>query len=963
VFSSETIEQLFARFLAEGDEGALEQLLRRCSPALRRLARRHGARGDDADDLVQETLVAAIQRADRYDPTRPLLPWLKGILALKAARLARDELRRRRLYESMRGAEDGAGTTVDVVAGRELDGDLDAAIAALPARYREPLRQHLLGGQSPVDIAQALGMERATVRVWLHRGLANLRAHLGRWVTVLLALLLPRRAAAAGRVGAVVSIAGTVLGIVLAGIGFGAWWWLESVDDAPAGGAVPIVASPALDDVRDGALPAPRRAIAAAEVVRWRVRDARGAGLSAVGVVFGPACSRDPVLHRLSVVTDADGFVDCDLAAWSGLAVRLDTDRGVGVELPAERARRGGELVVPDGVDVVGRVVDARGLPVADAQVWLSSNADGPWRGTDVTRSGADGAFALGEVPVGAFVAARHPRLARSDVVRVGADGASLELRLGEAGGAVGVRVVDAQGAPVVGARVFVGEAMDAAPLWLAQGAASWRPPPFELRSGVDGCVRGGALEMGRHPVFVRAAGFAPAVGVADVRDGDVQVEVGLVASGRIEGRVVDGGGRGVAATVVLRSAVPHAAIDAQADGDGRFVFECVPRGVQQVAARAEGFVPGVVDVEVRDAVAPVVLALSGARRLSGCVLDAAGVGVAGARAKLTWAGASALAVPEMPAQCAADGSFLMWGMRSGQPSLDVQLPGEPLWRRVDRWATWAGDDVRVQLPADCAARSWLSGVWRDAAQRPLAAARVFVCRDGVQWAEIGRTDADGRFRVGPLPAAVYDVFAETTRVDVPTVHVRGVTLGAGEERVVEYEAPASGLLDLEVTRADGGPVGDLTITLVAEGVHRRCAVWSVARVRQVLLPGEYRVYVMGGRVRWVDGAKVKVVGGVETRLALALQPAARQSLWLRGLPAGVLGAGLVVSVRRIANGEEIGVYTLGAQAPDRLAAVLAVGEYELVAEDDAGARWGGMFVVKSAEPAWEAVEVWLARR
>ena len=194
---SPPLEQLYRHFLATGDEAALEQCMRRAGPTLRRLARRLGASSDDADDLVQETFVAAIQGADRYDTARPLLPWLKGILTFRAARLARDEVRRRDHYRrSQELREDHSEDPAAFAA--ELDADVRAAIDDLPERYREPLARYLLAQQSPLEIAQRLGVERATVRTQLHRGLQRLREALRRWALLLLLTLFGRPARAAG---------------------------------------------------------------------------------------------------------------------------------------------------------------------------------------------------------------------------------------------------------------------------------------------------------------------------------------------------------------------------------------------------------------------------------------------------------------------------------------------------------------------------------------------------------------------------------------------------------------------------------------------------------------------------------------------------------------------------------------------------------------------------------------------
>ncbi len=90
----ELLETQYQRYVDEGDAVALERLVIRCRPVLLRLARRLGHVPEDSEDLVQETLITAFERAHRYDRSRPLLPWLKGILTHRAATLARSSRRR-----------------------------------------------------------------------------------------------------------------------------------------------------------------------------------------------------------------------------------------------------------------------------------------------------------------------------------------------------------------------------------------------------------------------------------------------------------------------------------------------------------------------------------------------------------------------------------------------------------------------------------------------------------------------------------------------------------------------------------------------------------------------------------------------------------------------------------------------------------------------------------------------------
>jgi RNA polymerase sigma-70 factor (ECF subfamily) len=84
----------------DGNAAAHRELLNRLSRHLRayyksRLARL-GQNGTDAEDLVQETLMAIHTRRDTYDVAEPLTPWIHAIARYKLI----DHLRRLRLSVS-----------------------------------------------------------------------------------------------------------------------------------------------------------------------------------------------------------------------------------------------------------------------------------------------------------------------------------------------------------------------------------------------------------------------------------------------------------------------------------------------------------------------------------------------------------------------------------------------------------------------------------------------------------------------------------------------------------------------------------------------------------------------------------------------------------------------------------------------------------------------------------------------
>ena len=77
-----SIETLFDRFRCQADGKALAQVFDRTAPELGRVASYlAGGDLDRAGDLLQQTWLTAITRAANWDQSRPLLPWLLGVLA------------------------------------------------------------------------------------------------------------------------------------------------------------------------------------------------------------------------------------------------------------------------------------------------------------------------------------------------------------------------------------------------------------------------------------------------------------------------------------------------------------------------------------------------------------------------------------------------------------------------------------------------------------------------------------------------------------------------------------------------------------------------------------------------------------------------------------------------------------------------------------------------------------------
>jgi RNA polymerase sigma factor (sigma-70 family) len=143
-------------------EARFEALFRAHLPRVRAYVARRVA--DGVEDAVAETFTVAWRRLDDV-PADPL-PWLLGVARRVLANQHRSARRRQSLVERLRGAPP------EVVIAAEDDPRADAvraALAALRERDREILLLVECDGLGREEVAQALGVSRAEVRVRLHR--------------------------------------------------------------------------------------------------------------------------------------------------------------------------------------------------------------------------------------------------------------------------------------------------------------------------------------------------------------------------------------------------------------------------------------------------------------------------------------------------------------------------------------------------------------------------------------------------------------------------------------------------------------------------------------------------------------------------------------------------------------------------------------------------------------------------
>ncbi len=122
-----------------------------------------------AEDIAQESFLAAIRSLDRFDRRRPFGPWLHRIVVNRAIDAARARALRR---------ESELGEHVAADEHEPADRAVLEALGRLPPDQRAVIVLRHLLGYTPGEIARALDLPRGTVNSRLRRGLDAMRGEL-----------------------------------------------------------------------------------------------------------------------------------------------------------------------------------------------------------------------------------------------------------------------------------------------------------------------------------------------------------------------------------------------------------------------------------------------------------------------------------------------------------------------------------------------------------------------------------------------------------------------------------------------------------------------------------------------------------------------------------------------------------------------------------------------------------------
>ena len=925
-------DDLMRRFQARGDLDALGRLFDAVAPDLLGVARRVSGDIAEAEDLVHAAFLVAIERPERWRGDASVTAWLAGILSKEALNARRRAARRPEpdLATLASRLREERGRPAEAASSEETRGLVARAIQELPRLYREVVERHLADGETPSEIARAIDAPASTVRVRLHRGLARLRDRLP-----------------AGAFGAIA---------VPAGLGPGARG-LDALRADLAQHAAGLAHASAAAATTTEAAVAAKASFGAGSgaglltlgLMGKRLLLLAAAVLATVGVIRLATLDRPDAdrtegrgASRVADLAPVDGSELDAPAAVEGVA-RLEA-----LSTPAPDA-----AAVPDrAADVLVRTLWSDGTPAPDIAFEFVHFGDASLTRRSA-RTGPGGEVLLTDLTPGQY-ALYGDRGGHSSFTAAGVSGLEPPPTITHTwtlpgGTDVRGRVVDADGAPVAGAEVWVttGLNRDAGLVAATTGADG----AFEVKQLGD-AVFLGARRAGYAPSRAEHVGHRAerAAGADGAPAGEIELELVLPSRGAsLRGSVVGVGGAPIAGARVRVGAQwqfdtygpsgaegPPPPVEVVTDARGEFSCDAAAPGTVAWACRAESYAVAAGEAEVREGgSASIVIRMEPGARVRGRVVDASGAGVPG-----VWVSAyerafghgmrSSFDSPRV--QSDAAGEYELFPLAAGAVTVMARADGGGGTARAEVEVA-IGEERTLDLVLEGVPE--ITGTARDADGAPLAGWTVVTRPSQPTGAppRAVRTRRDGAFtvaqpgrgRVDLLLYAPDDGDGPWTRPSAPVARVDGVLIGTGGVALVmdpasaprarvtgRLDAPApgavvrvwqSGLGDVGFARIEGSgvefeveglPAGDSTLTVEAEGRARVSVAVEglgadeVRDVGELTLPpaGELRVVVTRADGRAPERAHVQILGPDGAEVH-ATREAGGRAFVARDLPVG----------------------------------------------------------------------------
>jgi RNA polymerase sigma-70 factor (ECF subfamily) len=162
-----------------GDREAFDELARRHARRAFAIAYRILRHTQDAEDLVQDAFIAALDGIGSFDPTRPFAPWFFKIVVNRALNaVSARSTRERHVTVTHLWSSEAVAVEFDPAERSEIRQRFQQALTALPQQQRLIVELSDIDGRSSTEIGGMLDLPRGTVRWHLHQARKALRVAL-----------------------------------------------------------------------------------------------------------------------------------------------------------------------------------------------------------------------------------------------------------------------------------------------------------------------------------------------------------------------------------------------------------------------------------------------------------------------------------------------------------------------------------------------------------------------------------------------------------------------------------------------------------------------------------------------------------------------------------------------------------------------------------------------------------------
>ncbi len=160
----------------KGQADAMRELIERFQSEVFGLCVRLLTHRHDAEDVAQETFLRVFRSLRRWDPSRPLRPWILGIAVNRCRTWMGRRSKRPELADYLHETA-GRDETDDSV---ELVSEIRQALAGMRPEYQSVFALFHEQGLSYEEIATIHERPVGTIKTWLHRTRLEVLTHLRR---------------------------------------------------------------------------------------------------------------------------------------------------------------------------------------------------------------------------------------------------------------------------------------------------------------------------------------------------------------------------------------------------------------------------------------------------------------------------------------------------------------------------------------------------------------------------------------------------------------------------------------------------------------------------------------------------------------------------------------------------------------------------------------------------------------